>query len=164
MVSFFQVSHPKLRTEFSSLYKFYLHRPSYSSWFDQRNILWGVQITELIITHFSPVSHYILPSRSKHLPQHSTLEYFLSMCYHKYERSYKKPVQYRCSTPNPRKSGQIILHGKALKRAVYWASHFATFIQQYKNGRNTDISVCADDNKISDGSGSIYRIHVLCSK
>ena len=59
--------------------------PSHSSRFYRRNnIGWGVQTTELLIMHFSPLPCYLVPLRPEYSPQHPILRHpqptFLPQC------------------------------------------------------------------------------------
>jgi len=49
--------------------------PSHSSWFDQRNVWWGVQIMKLLIVQSSSHHCYLIPLQPKHLPQHLILKH-----------------------------------------------------------------------------------------
>lgn len=52
-----------------------LHQSRFPSFRHQNNVWWEVQIILLFIMTISPVSLYLLPLRSKYLPQHPILEH-----------------------------------------------------------------------------------------
>jgi len=54
----------------------YMPRPSHSSWFyHPHNIGWAVQIIQLFIMQFSPLTCHLVPLRPKYSPQHPILKH-----------------------------------------------------------------------------------------
>jgi len=68
--------------------------PTHSSLFDHTNdIGWGTQIIELLFVQSSPLPCYLVPLRSKYLPQHTILEHPQPMCLPHCERPSFTPIQ-----------------------------------------------------------------------
>jgi len=92
VVSFPQVSPPKLCTHLSSPHSCYTPRPAYSSRLDHPiNIWWGLQIINLLIMYSSPIPCYIVSLRPEYYPQQTNLQQtqptFLPQCERHVSRS-----------------------------------------------------------------------------
>jgi hypothetical protein len=94
VVSFPQVSSPKLYIHLSSPYTCYLPHPSHSSRFDHsNNIWWGVKVIKFLIMQFSPFLCYLAHLWPKYSPQHRILKQPHPTFLPHYERPSFIPIQ-----------------------------------------------------------------------